>query len=81
VTFENLCVHLAITRLVATVATGRIDHAFTTDRAVCGIEAQVAAFDPKGAMRRMEQGGQGEVNVALGWVQFKDSLRLCERSG
>ena len=78
---EDICVHLAITRVVAGVSARRIDHAYTADRTVHRIEAQGTLLDPKGAMDRMEQSSQRKSNVALGWMQFKDSRRPCQRSG
>ena len=80
-TGEDLCVHLAIARAVAGVTARRIDHAYTADHTVHRIEVQGTLLDPKGAMDRMEQSSQRKINMTLGWVQFKDSRRPCQRSG
>jgi hypothetical protein len=74
-------VHLAIARVVAGVPARRIDHAYTADRTVHRIEVQGTLLDPKGAMDRMEQSSQRKINMTLGWVQFKDRRRPCQRSG
>jgi hypothetical protein len=78
---EDLCVHLAIAPAVAGVTARCIDYACTADRTVHRIEVQETLLDPKGAMNRMEQSSQRKSNVALGWVQFKDRRRPCQRSG